>query len=125
VSEPLVSGLRVAFDQFARGDFAAFEVLPDDFELRLDPQMPDAGSYRGETARNWLTSWVDSFERMTYEAIEFVDRGDRVVVEVIQRGWSAGSEQPVELRHWAVATEADGRLRRLELFLDEAEALRA
>jgi ketosteroid isomerase-like protein len=64
VTEALVSMLRVAFDQFERGDFEAFKALPDDFELTLAAAMPDAGTYRGEAARAWLAAWVNSFERM-------------------------------------------------------------
>ena len=87
--------------------------------------MPDAGSYRGEAARRWLMSWVESFDRLTMEAIEFIDSGDQVVIEMIQRGWLAGSDEVVATRTWAVNTFREGALVRIELFQARADALEA
>ena len=87
---------RVLFEQFSRGDFKVVAELPDEFELVLAPEMPDAGTYRGAAARDWLARWVDSFDRLTQEPVEIIDAGeDRVLAEFIQRGWTAGSaDQP-------------------------------
>ena len=87
--------------------------------------MPDAGSYRGAEARRWLKAWVDSFDGLTQEAVEFIDGGDQVAIEFIQRGRSRGSDSAVELRSWAVMTIRDGSLARTELFLSKSEALKA
>ena len=101
MSQEHVDALRSAYEQFARGDFSAYSELPDDFELVLAPEMPDAGSYRGDAARRWLRSWVESFERLTVDAVEFIDARDRdagaqVMVELLQRGWLAGSADAVD-----------------------------
>ena len=126
MSEEIVKALRAVFEQFARGDFSAYAALPDEFELVIAPEMPDAGTYRGEAAQRWLNSWIDSFERLTQEAVDFVDAGDRVVVEMIQRGWPRqGASKPVEIRNWALNTVRDGAIVRSELFLTRAEALEA
>jgi len=63
--------------------------------------MPDAGSYRGDAARRWLRSWVESFDWLTVEAVEFIDAGDQdvgdqVMIDLLQRGWLAGSDDAVE-----------------------------
>src|SRR5829696_1400397 len=125
MSQEHVDALRSAYEQFARGDFSAYSELPDDFELVLAPEMPDAGSYRGDAARRWLKSWVESFERLTIEAIEFIDAGDRVMIELLQRGQLAGSDEAVELSSWAVLTARDGTAVRSQLFLTRAEAVEA
>ena len=130
MSREHVEALRSVYEQFARGDFSAWSDLPDDFELVLSPEMPDAGTYRGDAARRWLRSWVESFDRLTIEAIEFIDAGDQdagdqVVIELLQRGWVAGSDQAVELPSWAVSTARGGAAMRSELFLARAEALEA
>src|SRR5215217_2837468 len=130
MSQEHVYALRSAYEQFARGDFSAYSELPDEFELVLAPEMPDAGSYRGDAARRWLKSWVASFDRLTVEAVEFSDAGERdagdqVMVELLQRGWLAGSDDSVELSTWAVFTARDGAAVRSELFLSRAEALEA
>ena len=73
MSREAIDVSRAAFEQFSRGDFSAYANLLDEFELVLAPEMPDAGTYRGAAAREWATAWVDSFERMTQEPIEFLD----------------------------------------------------
>ncbi len=125
MSQENIDLLRPGYEQFARGDFSAFSELPDDFELVLAPEMPDAGSYLGEAARRWLMSWVESFDRLTMEAIEFIDAGDQVLIEMIQRGWLAGSDEVVETRTWAVNTFREGAVLRIELFQARGKALEA
>ena len=126
MSQEAIDVSRAAFEQFSRGDFSAYANLLDEFELVLAPEMPDAGTYRGAAAREWATAWVDSFERMTQEPIEFVDAGDdRVFVEFIQRGWMAGSDVPVETLTWSVSTVRDGRFLRTLLFQNRNDALEA
>jgi ketosteroid isomerase-like protein len=120
-----VDAVRAAFEQFSRGDFSAYDELPDDFELVLAPEMPDAGAYRGETARRWLDAWTESFEHLTLEPVDFRDAGDKVMAEYIQRGSPKGGATPVELRSWSVSTMRDGGVVRLQIFLSQAEALEA
>jgi ketosteroid isomerase-like protein len=126
MSQEAIDIARAAFEQFARGDFSANAGLSDEFELVLAPEMPDAGSYRGAAARRWLAAWVDSFDRMTQEAIEFIDAGDdQAVIEVLQRGWMSGSKAPVELRTWSVLTVQNGTPVRVQLFQIRSHALEA
>jgi ketosteroid isomerase-like protein len=126
MSREAVDLVRDAFEPFARGDFSAVADLPEDFELILAPEMPDAGTYRGEEARRWLVAWVDSFDRMTQELIALTDAGnDRVLAEFIQRGWTAGSAVPVELSTWSLSTLRDGSFVRIELFMDRGAAVQA
>ena len=120
-----IAAIRAVFDQFAVGDFSAYEALPDEVELTIAPEMPDAGTYRGEEARRWLKAWGASFERLTFEAVEFIDAGDRVLIEFIQRGSPRGSTSEVEVRSWSVYTFREDILVRIELFLGRDEAARA
>jgi ketosteroid isomerase-like protein len=48
-----------------------------------------------------------------------------VLAEFIQRGWSAGSDVPVELPTWSLMTLRDGELTRMELFMNRDAALEA
>src|SRR6478736_6943244 len=109
MSQEAIHLFQASFEHFAHGDFTGLADLPDEFELVLAPEMPDAGTYRGAAAREWATAWVNSFDRLTQEPIEFIDAGDdQVLVEFIQRGWTAGSDVPVQLRTWSVSTVRDG-----------------
>ena len=83
---------RATYEQFARGDFSAFEDWSDDFEFVTSPELPDAGTYRGEEARRWARNWVEAFEGLTMEATEIIDAGDKVVVGILQRGRFRGSQ---------------------------------
>lgn len=126
MSQEAIDLSRTVFEQFSRGDFSAYADLPDEFELVLAPEMPDAGTYRGAAARDWATAWVKSFDRLTQEPVEFIDAGgDQVFAEFIQRGWTAGSDVPVELRTWSVSTVKDGNFLRTWLFQNRDAALQA
>jgi ketosteroid isomerase-like protein len=126
MSQESVDVARAAFEQFARGDFSAFAALPDEFELVLAPEMPDAGIYRGEEARRWLAAWVGSFDRLTQELVDLSEAGNgRLLAEFVQRGWTAGSDVPVELPSWSLATFRDGSLLRMELFMNRDAAAEA
>jgi ketosteroid isomerase-like protein len=126
MSEEAMDAIRAAFEQFARGDFSGNADLPDEFVLVLAPEMPDAGTYQGEDARRWIAAWVDSFERLTQELVNLIDAGDdRVLAEFIQRGWTAGSDVPIELPTWSLTTYRDGSVVRTELFMNRDDALSA
>jgi ketosteroid isomerase-like protein len=126
MSEENVEIVRAAFEPFSRGEFSALADLPDNLELILAPEMPDAGTYRDAEARQWMLSWAESFERLTQELVELRDVGDgRVLAEFIQRGWSAGSDVPVELPTWSLITLRDGEPTRMELFMNRDAALEA
>jgi ketosteroid isomerase-like protein len=126
MSQEAIDLSRAAFEQFTRGDFTALADLPDEFELVLAPEMPDAGTYRGAAARDWITGWVNSFDRLTQEPVEFIDAGDdQVLIEFIQRGWTAGSDVPLETRTWSLSTVKNGDFMRTELFQNRSDALEA
>jgi ketosteroid isomerase-like protein len=126
MAQEAIDGSRAAFVQLADGDFTAVADLSDEFELVLAPEMPDAGTYRGAAAREWITAWVNSFDRLTQTPVEFLDAGgDQVLVELVQRGWMAGSDVPVELRTWSLSTIEDGDFVRMQLFQDRSAAFEA
>jgi hypothetical protein len=73
MSQENVEAMRSVYVRFAYGDFRALANLSDDVEFVVSPEAPDAGTYRGEAARQWLRAWVESFEPLTIEATEFID----------------------------------------------------
>ena len=125
MSQENVEAVRANFERFARGDFSASADLPPDYEIVTAPEMPDAGTYRGEAARTWFNGWVESFDSLTFELVEILDAGDRVMVEFVQRGRPRGGSTPVEVRTWWVTAWREGIPRRAELFLSRRQALEA
>jgi ketosteroid isomerase-like protein len=124
MSQENVEVIREAFDRFGRGDFSGIAELPDDLEVVLAREMPDAGSYRGAAARKWLEEWVDSFDSLTLDLVEVLDAGDRVIAEYVQRGIPRGGSTPVELPTWAIYTFREGAFT-MELFTGRDQALEA
>ena len=118
--------VRAIFDPTARGDFSRwFDELADDFVFVTSPDLPDAGTYRGAVAREWITAWVESFVGHTIKASHFVDVGDKVFFEILQRGRPPGSQVAVEGRWWVVMTFREGAVARVEVFDERAKALEA
>jgi ketosteroid isomerase-like protein len=125
MSRENVEIVRDAYEQFARGDFSALERVAHGFEFVTSPELPDAGTYRGEAAIGWMKTWVDSFEDLKMEATEIIDAGDKVFVALFQRGRPRGSHTVVEGRWWQVVTLREGEFARAETFPERAQALEA
>jgi ketosteroid isomerase-like protein len=124
MSQENVEVVRAAFAQYAQGDMSGLQTaFTDDFVLVTASEMPDGGTYRGEDAREWLTTYVESFDRFTMEASEIIDAGDQVVAAFVQRGCPRGSEIPVESSWWQVVTIRSAGVSRLELFSGRDQAL--
>ena len=126
MSQENVEIVRAIFADFARGDFSRwFSQAADDFVFVTSPELPDAGTYRGEAARLWVTAWGDSFEDHTMQATELIDAGDKVFLEILQQGRPHGGQIPVEGRWWVVVTLQEGAVTRTEVFRERAPALEA
>ncbi len=126
MSQENVETVRAFFDPLARGDLSRwFAEVTDDFVFVASPEVPDAGTYRGEEARRWITTWAESFEGYTVEATEFTDAGDKVFLSILQRGRPRGSRVAVEGRWWVVVTLREGVIAQSEVFAERAQALEA
>jgi ketosteroid isomerase-like protein len=88
---------------------------------------PDHAIYRGyEAIEKLFASWMEAFP--DGEAYPVDARGcddDRVFVRVRMAGHGAESGIPFEMEVGHVVTLDDGKIRRLEVYFDPAEALEA
>jgi ketosteroid isomerase-like protein len=126
MSQENVKATRVAYEQSARGDLSPlFAAVTDDFEFVTAAEMPDAGTYRGQEARDWVRTYIETFEGYTQEATESIDAGDKVVAAILQRGRPRGSDTPVESRWWQVLTFREGAVARVQMFAQKSDALEA
>jgi ketosteroid isomerase-like protein len=89
-------------------------------------ELPDGGSYTGRSeVRGFARAWEEGFESDHVEALEFIERGDRVVVTVRHRGRGKLSHADV-VQHFAMVwTLRDGRAVRVDIYPDREEALEA
>jgi ketosteroid isomerase-like protein len=114
--------VRAALEAFRRGDVdeALRRVHPDMVSARIDP---DGAVFHGRDGLLALMAdWTEGFEEWSYEAQEFFDRGDRVVVRLYQWGRGAGSGVPVDGEYWMTYRFEDGMVTRFSIFSDREQA---
>jgi ketosteroid isomerase-like protein len=119
-----VETLRSLYEDWARGDYSRDDVFAPDIRLEVDDDFPDImiePGYAGflSAMRMWLSSWEKPF---VVEAEELVDFGDQVVAIVRWRGVSKHSGSVVERPGAHLWTMRDGKVARLKLCRDRAEA---
>jgi ketosteroid isomerase-like protein len=117
--------VRRAIDAFNDRDLdtAMREVGP---EVEVDwsrSRGVEAGIYRGyDACRGFWSTFIDTFDRVTVAADEFIDSGDHVVVP--NRACVRGREGiEVAARSASVVTLRGGRIVGWRLYQDKAEAL--
>jgi ketosteroid isomerase-like protein len=131
MSQENVELLKGLYDRFEVGDFGSLEEEFDpDFEFVTSPELPDAATYRGEDARRWFQEWLGSFEELVLEAREFLEAGEKVTVNVRQRGRPRGTAAEVSGEWWFVYTlrsspVSERDIVRIEAFADREKALEA
>ena len=125
MSEENVELARRSLEAFARGDVeTALEAM--DPELVATRAHPDRAVYHGRDGLlQMVADWVEGFRDWSYEVVEIIDAGERVVVRQHQRARGAGSGVPIEDDYWLVYAFADGLIVRFEVYADRGEALRS
>jgi ketosteroid isomerase-like protein len=106
---------------------AAFDPVADDLETVPAPEVPGSQSYRGlDGYAEFLRTWTEAFETWSHRLDRAVDAGDgRVVGWGHQWGVGKGSGVPVDLDFGIVFELRDGRLVRVRLYMEPAQALAA
>ena len=93
MSEETVRRAREIFEAFNSGDVDAWldQLHPDiAWHTRIDE--PDAGIYRGRGGvRSLIELWLEQFEDLRCEGMEYLDAGDWVLVSCRLRGRGRGS----------------------------------
>ena len=127
ISEQNLEIMRRFVEAFNRGGLdAVVDFLDPEIEYREDPRFPQAEVYRGRDAvvRQWR-EFGASFEGYRFEIEDHFGLDDKVVVVLREVGRGAGSGVPVDRRTGWVNTLRAGKLVRMEIFLDPADALEA
>jgi ketosteroid isomerase-like protein len=98
----------------------------EDGEFVNSREDPDHTTYRGiDAIRKQHQGWFDAYPDLRIEPLEIRFNGDRAFVWVRFTGHGANSGIPLNMELAHVATYRDGKIRRLEEYLDRAEALAA
>jgi len=128
--EANVQAAQAGYAAFGRGDMPAIlEMLADDIEW-VDPGpadvLPTAGTHRGKAAVGEffrILSETEDFE--TFEPREFIAQGDKVVALIHAEATirSTGKKMVQDEAH--VWTFRDGKVARIQLYLDTAAMVAA
>jgi ketosteroid isomerase-like protein len=117
--------VAAATEAFLGGDMdRAREFTAPDIVCVRPPPFPDPQTYTGfdGVVAMWA-DWTADFDDFRMEAVEFEDLGERVLMEVVQRGRGKASGVTVEGRFWFLYELAGGKVTRLEAFLTREQAL--
>jgi ketosteroid isomerase-like protein len=128
MSEENVEAVRRIYEGWGRGDFReGVELYDPDIVLVQSREFPEGGTYLGpDGIRDYMTTFLDAWERLTLEAKELIDAGDSVVARVVQRAEGKGSGAvPAEIGYFHVWTFRGGKVIRLETIREREAALRA
>jgi ketosteroid isomerase-like protein len=104
-----------------------FEDYHPDVEIKEDPRFPEAGVYRGsEAVQAYFKQFTESFDEFILEAEDFIDAGDDRMLflfRLLTRG--TGSGAAAEARPGWIYNVRDGKVVRIEAYLDRDDALAA
>ena len=112
--------VREAFDAFRRGGLEdTLRYADPDIECRRVPPLPDPQTYHGiDGVRQMYADWTADFEGFEMEPLKYIERGDLVFVEMLQRGTGKASGVTVEGHYWLVFTVERGKITRQDAYLN-------
>jgi ketosteroid isomerase-like protein len=127
MSQQNVNAVRASWEAWERGDVEATFAIYDPAIEIFDHDLPDAkASYTGlDGLGQWQADWEASWASWRWEAQDFIDAGDRVVVVLRVHATGRGSGVEVERLDGAVFTLRGGRCIRFDYYGSKAEALKA
>ena len=102
----------------------------DEWRTYVDPAFvwnpTEQGATEGiEALVETMTAWESTWDKYTVTPEGFVDMGDRIVAILDFHGRGHGSGVEAEARFYEVYTVRDGKLVRMDEFLDRSEAIEA
>jgi ketosteroid isomerase-like protein len=127
MSQENMEVIRRVLEAAQAGDDA--RVLADfheEVEMREPSELPGASVRRGHSGyREGRVRLEEVFREIEYEPEEIIDAGPRVLAAIRYRGRARHSDLPVDvLVYWLYAFR-DGKVARVDVFFDRAEALEA
>jgi len=127
VSDETVKLVANAYAAFSRGDNdAALSYYDRDVEFSQPADEPGGGTYHGidgvvEAFRNWLAPW----DEYRVDLEEITDRGEHVLARTRHHMHGKASGIEVEKVIFQLWTVRHGRIVRVRMYYDEAQALAA
>jgi ketosteroid isomerase-like protein len=119
--------VRRGWGAWLRGDFPGLFRMFDEeavWDMSSYPDWPESAYHGREGVERFLKEWLEVWDdyEMGIEDVILAPDG-RVVTLFWQRGKGRDSGLPMELQTAQIATVRDGKVTRLDNYLDRAEAL--
>jgi ketosteroid isomerase-like protein len=127
MSEENVEVVRRMYNAFHSGD-ADGALAHFDPEVVVDASKarPDGGRGQGREQLNVIVAaWMGTWDEWREEIEEMRDLGSQVLVLSVQRGRGKGSGVEVEARYALLYDVHGGKITRLVMYADQAQALEA
>jgi ketosteroid isomerase-like protein len=128
MSERNVEVVRRLFELYASGGVeAALEVLDEELLIVIPPELSaEPDSYRGhEGARRYFAGFAGMLDEIHYDALELIPEGEHVLVRARLAGRGVSSGLEVDLESIVVHKVENGKVTRVEPFVDLESARRA
>ena len=130
MSQENVEVVRDAAAAYNRGDLDTLVATywADDIDYRaVEGALDDRGPMHGKDAvRAYLQDWLDTFDGLSIDPLEFIDAGGDQVVAVLRFGGRAKqSGVETDVTFAVVYTIRDGKIARGREYLTREEALEA
>lgn len=101
-------------------------VYSPDITIRWLESNPDQRLYEGRgDVLAAFSEWLEAWETFVFEATEFIDGGEHVLVRNTQRGTGKGSSVEISMTTTQVITVRDGQIARVREFESHSQALQA
>jgi ketosteroid isomerase-like protein len=127
MSNENVEIIRRGFEAWEQGDLEAhLRLVHEDIVCSRVAPLINPKTYHGlEGYVEFAGEWLAPYDELRFLPNEYIDAGDRVVVEVPQEGRLEGSDQVVRGTFWFLMTVHDGKLIRFEIYGEREQALEA
>jgi ketosteroid isomerase-like protein len=127
MSQELEDFVRSVYDRFNEGErLPSADLWHADGVYVNSSDDPDPGTHRGlDAIRRQFQTWIETYPDLRVEPFQILVNGDRVFVWARWSGHGAGSGVPIEMEMAQVCTIEDGKVRRIEEYMDRTDGLEA
>jgi ketosteroid isomerase-like protein len=112
--------LERIYGRWSEADFGPDQSLGEEFTLIMGADIPETGTYAGrKQVAAYMAGFLEPWDRLTIVPEEMTERGDMVLVRVLQSAAGTSSGIATELRLFNLWTFQDGAPVRMEAFQDQ------
>ena len=126
MDDALIDRIKRSYELFNAGDEYDLDFFHPDVEWQNAPGFPGGGLHHGRDAVVAdMAAQAEAWEGRRIEIHEVIPAGNQVLVDLTMHAQGKTSGIPVTIHLIHLWTLADGKVRRVEVFIDRRAALKA